>query len=172
MTHCIAKGFEGMDALLAGQQEKQYALSRIKWIAPRLFVLVTIISLLSRTFERRYPALGMVAAFAEAAMVGALADWFAVVALFRHPLGLPIPHTAIIPRNKGRLAENLGAFIASNFLGPATILERIRTFHPAAKLAGWLVQHHSAQTLGDYAARGLLFWLEAVEDQRVQRFVH
>src|SRR4051812_26620732 len=161
-----------MDALLDGQQEKQSALTRIKWIATTLFVLVTLIYLLSRTFERRYPALGIVAAFAEAAMVGALADWFAVVALFRHPLGLPIPHTAIIPQNKGRLAENLGTFIATNFLGTGTILARIRTFDPAARLASWLVKTDSAEALGTYVAKGMAFWLDAVEDQRVQRFLH
>jgi uncharacterized membrane-anchored protein YjiN (DUF445 family) len=105
-------------------------------------------------------------------MVGALADWFAVVALFRHPLGLPIPHTAIIPQNKRRLAENLGAFIASNFLGTQTIVERIRSFDPAGRMASWLAQRDSAHIIGNYAARGLLFWLEAMEDLRVQRFVH
>ena len=161
-----------MDALFEGQHEKQQALNRTKGIATALFVLVTVIYLLARGFERRYPALALVAAFAEAAMVGALADWFAVVALFRHPLGLPIPHTAIIPKNKGRLAENLGAFIASNFLGTDTILERIRAFNPAARLAAWLVNRNGAQMLVDYAARGMLFWLEAIEDLRVQRFVH
>ena len=161
-----------MDVLFDGQDEKQQALSRIKWIATSLFVLVTVVYLLARVFERRYPALAVVAAFAEAAMVGALADWFAVVALFRHPLGLPIPHTAIIPRNKGRLAGNLGAFIASNFLGTDTILARIRAFNPAARLAGWLVKRDCAQIVGDYAAHGMLFWLAAVEDSRVQRFIH
>jgi uncharacterized membrane-anchored protein YjiN (DUF445 family) len=161
-----------MDALFDGQPDKQQALNRTKWVATTLFVLVTVIYLLARGFERRYPALALVAAFTEAAMVGALADWFAVVALFRHPLGLPIPHTAIIPRNKGRLAENLGAFIAGNFLGTETILERIRAFDPALKLAAWLVKRNCAETLGDYAARGTLFWLDAIGDMRVQRFVH
>jgi uncharacterized membrane-anchored protein YjiN (DUF445 family) len=160
-----------MDALFDEQIDKQRALSRMRWIATALFLAVTVIYLLSRTFERRYPALAMVAAFAEAAMVGALADWFAVVALFRHPLGLPIPHTAIIPQNKARLARNLGTFIAGNFLGTATILERIRAFDPAARLTAWLVKRECAQMLSDYAARGMLFWLDAVEDMRVQRFL-
>src|SRR5215203_4880199 len=135
----IVQGHNTMEATFDRQPDKEQALSRTKWIATSLFVLVTVIYLLSRVLERRYPELAMAAAFAEAAMVGALADWFAVVALFRHPMGLPIPHTAIIPRNKGRLAENLGTFIATNFLGTATILARIRTFDPAARLAAWLV---------------------------------
>jgi uncharacterized membrane-anchored protein YjiN (DUF445 family) len=161
-----------MEAILDRQPDKEQALSRTKWIATSLFVLVTVLYLVSRALERQYPALAVVAAFAEAAMVGALADWFAVVALFRHPMGLPIPHTAIIPRNKGRLAENLGTFIATNFLGTATILARIRTFDPAARLALWLVKRESAETLGTYAAKGMVFWLDAVEDLRVQRFLH
>src|SRR6188474_1052143 len=115
-----------MDAFFDGQDEKQQALSRIKWIATSLFVLVTVVYLLARVFERRYPALAVVAAFAEAAMVGALADWFAVVALFRHPLGLPIPHTAIIPRNKGRLGEALASFIRENFLIPSVVARRMQ----------------------------------------------
>ena len=161
-----------MDATLAALPDKLHALNRMKWIATALFMFVTLLYVVARMFERRYPALEIIAAFAEAAMVGALADWFAVVALFRHPLGLPIPHTAIIPQNKRRLADNLGAFIAGNFLGTATIVERIRAFAPATRLANWLAQRESAQLFSDYAARGVLFWLDAIEDARVQRFVH
>ena len=69
----------------------------------------------SAVYVRQYPWLGFVKAFAEAAMVGALADWFAVTALFRRPLGLPIPHTAILPRNQARIGDELGRFIEHNF---------------------------------------------------------
>ncbi len=161
-----------MDTLYDSPLDKQQALTRTKWTATSLFVLVTAVYLLSRAFERRYPGLAVVAAFAEAAMVGALADWFAVVALFRHPMGIPIPHTAIIPANKGRIAQNLGSFITSNFLGTETILSRIRDFDPAARLAQWLVKRDIADMLGTYAAKGMAFWLDAVEDLRVQRFLH
>ncbi|WP_261171027.1 DUF445 family protein, partial [Bordetella pertussis] len=75
-----------------------------------------------------------VRAFCEAATVGALADWFAVVALFRRPLGLPIPHTAIIPANKARIGDNLALFVRDHFLDPATLLEKLRVFDPAARL--------------------------------------
>ena len=161
-----------MHTYIEDQTDKEQALTRTKWIATSLFVLVTVTYIVSRGLERRYPGLAVVAAFAEAAMVGALADWFAVVALFRHPMGIPIPHTAIIPANKGRIAENLGSFITSNFLGTETILARIRTFDPGARLATWLVKRDVAEMLGTYAAKGLAFWLAAVEDQRVQRFLH
>lgn len=77
-------------------------------------------------------------AFCEAAAVGALADWFAVVALFRHPLGLPIPHTAIIPQSKDRIADGLAVFVRDHFLGPETLLARLSVFDPAARMGQWL----------------------------------
>ena len=83
-----------------GDAERAAGLLRMKRMATGLFVLVTVLFLVARTFEDRGGWVEYVRAFAEAAMVGALADWFAVTALFRHPLGLPIPHTAIIPNNK------------------------------------------------------------------------
>src|SRR5882757_10251778 len=109
-------------------QDKALALKKMKWFAASLLVAAAALFLLAKS-QHDAGAWAWVSAFAEAAMVGALADWFAVVALFRHPLGLPIPHTAILPANKARLAQNLGTFIASNFLGTDTILERIRTFN-------------------------------------------
>src|SRR5881227_2338856 len=136
---------------LPAQSAARAELARMKRAATILLAVAFLTALIARATQHLHPALGFLAAFAEAATVGGLADWFAIVALFRHPLGLPIPHTAIIPSNRHRIAENLGAFIASNFLGTGTILERIRTFDPAAKLAAWLVQRDSAQTLADYA---------------------
>ncbi len=148
------------------------ALSRMKSIATALLILVALLFVVCRVLESRYPGLAVVSAFAEAAMVGALADWFAVVALFRHPMGIPIPHTAIIPKNKGRIAENLGAFITNNFLGTETILARIRAFDPGARLGLWLGKPDVAGMVGGYTAKGMAFWLDAVEDTRVQRFLH
>jgi len=161
-----------MEPLLDLETDKGPALSRIKWIATVLLVLVTAVFIVCRLLEARYPGVAVIAAFAEAAMVGALADWFAVVALFRHPMGIPIPHTAIIPKNKARIADNLGSFIASNFLATDTILGRIRAFDPGARLAEWLAKREVAGMLGAYAAKGMVFWLDAVEDRRVQRFLH
>ena len=80
-------------------------------------------------FAGAHPAWGYALAFTEAAMVGGLADWFAVTALFRHPLGLPIPHTAIIPRNKDRIASTMAAFLRENFLTPQVIARRTRGFN-------------------------------------------
>jgi hypothetical protein len=87
---------------------------------------------------RRYPALHWLRAFAEAAMVGGLADWFAVTALFRHPLGLPIPHTAIIPENKDRIAGAMAGFLRANFLTPQVVARRLAGLDVAGALGGFL----------------------------------
>ncbi|HHW4680794.1 MAG TPA: DUF445 domain-containing protein, partial [Xylella taiwanensis] len=88
-----------------------------------------------------------IGAFCEAATVGALADWFAVVALFRHPMGLPIPHTAILPRSKDRLADGLANFVRDHFLAPQSLLEKLHLFNPAARLGQWLSTPEQAHVL-------------------------
>ena len=95
---------------------KQRRLSRIKRVASLLFLLMVALFVVARLGQPAVPALSWLQAFAEAAMVGALADWFAVVALFRHPFGLPIPHTAILPTRKEEIAKTLGEFVVENFL--------------------------------------------------------
>jgi len=95
-------------------------------VATGLLLVMAAIYLGARIGEPAYPALGYLRAFAEAAMVGGLADWFAVTALFRHPLGLPIPHTAIIPRNKDRIGDSLASFLRQNFLTPSVVARRMR----------------------------------------------
>lgn len=152
-------------------QDQQQALSRIKWISTLLLVAVAILYLIARWREHQHAGWPVVVAFSEAAVVGALADWFAVVALFRHPMGIPLPHTAIIPRSKQRIADKLAAFIIMNFLGTEAILLRIRSFNPAAKLAAWLSKPESAEVLGSYGIRAISYGLRAVEDQRIHRFI-
>jgi uncharacterized membrane-anchored protein YjiN (DUF445 family) len=117
-----------------------------------------------------HPAWGYVAAFSEAAMVGAIADWFAVVALFRHPLGLPIPHTAIIPSNKNRIGENLASFIVANFLSNAQVLDKLKRFDPAARLAGWLASPAHAEAAARHLGAVLRYALAALDDERVRQF--
>ena len=89
---------------------------RMRIVATGMLVAMALLFVLARATVHLHPAIGFVQAFAEAAMVGGLADWFAVTALFRHPLGLPIPHTAIIPRNKERIADNLAVFVEEKAL--------------------------------------------------------
>ena len=116
-----------------------------------------------------------VSAFCEAATVGALADWFAVVALFRHPLGLPIPHTAIIPRNKARIADSLAAFVRDHFLEPQNLLARLEVFDPAARLGQWLAQPQQSRKLARMARGWALQALDLLDERAVresiQRFV-
>jgi len=119
-----------------------------------------------------YPALKVVAAFCEAAMIGALADWFAVVALFRHPLGLPLPHTAILPRNKRRIAAGISEFIQNNFLSAQAIVAKIGEIGPAEKLRQWLLNRENTQTVATYVTRLLSFALTAFDDARVRAFLH
>jgi uncharacterized membrane-anchored protein YjiN (DUF445 family) len=139
---------------------------RINWWATGLLLAAAVGYVVSEKYQLYYAA-----AFTEAAMVGALADWFAVVALFRRPLNLPIPHTAIIPRNKERIARGLSEFIQHNFLSAAALVQRIAEFRPAHTLCRWLLQPANADTVATYASRFLAYALGAVDDARVQRFL-
>ncbi|WP_156515889.1 DUF445 domain-containing protein [Achromobacter ruhlandii] len=109
-----------------------------------------------------------VRAFCEAATVGALADWFALVALFRRPMGLPIPHTAIIPSNKDRIGDNLAVFVRDHFLDPDTLMEKLRGFDPAARLSRWLARPKQAHALSDGARRVALQTLDLLDDSAVR----
>ena len=144
--------------------EKVAALARMKLIATVLFVAVTVLFVVARL--EGWP---WVAAFAEAAMIGALADWFAVVALFRRPLGLPIPHTAILPRNKARLADNLAIFIRDRFLDTQSLVARLRAAQPADRIAAWLQDEKNARLLADRLAVLLAESLDFMDDKRVRK---
>lgn len=108
---------------------------------------------------------------AEAAVVGGLADWFAVTALFRHPLGLPIPHTAIIPRSKDRIGEGLGDFVERNFLAPDIIAARLRALAPGRRFAGWLAQPENALRAADQLTETLPYIVRSLGDPSIQDFV-
>jgi len=110
----------------------------MKVVATGLLVVMAAVFLVSRALQPQFAWLAYVKAFAEAAMVGGLADWFAVTALFRHPLGLPIPHTAIIPRNKDRIGEALATFLRENFLIPAVVARRMQRLDVAAAAGRFL----------------------------------
>ncbi len=107
--------------------------------ATGLLVAMAALFLIARLLVHTNPAWSWLLAFSEAAMVGGLADWFAVTALFRHPLGLPIPHTAIVPENKDRIAESMAGFIRDNFLTPAVVARRMSTMNMAAAMGDFLV---------------------------------
>ncbi len=113
-----------------------------------------------------------VGAFCEAAAVGALADWFAVVALFRRPLGLPIPHTAIIPRGKARIADSLAGFVRDQFLEPTVLLAKLQVFDPAARLGSWLADPARTRMLADMARGWALQALDFFDEAAVRRQLH
>lgn len=113
---------------------KAQALARMKMLALAVLVLVVALWVLAHIMGRT-GAWGWVAAFAEAATVGALADWFAVTALFRHPLGVPIPHTAIVPRNRDRIAKAVSVFVRDKFLHHDVLQQQVKKYNPAQKLA-------------------------------------
>ncbi|MBE7220142.1 MAG: DUF445 family protein, partial [Caulobacteraceae bacterium] len=115
--------------------------------ATGLLLLMAALFVGASLLQPRVPALAWVRAFAEAALVGACADWFAVTALFRRPLGLPIPHTAIIPRAKDRIGEALGRFIVENFLSPRSLDARLRSAELAAWGGRWLRRPDRAQAV-------------------------
>ena len=110
----------------------------MRLFATGMLVAMAGLFVVARQFGGTHPAWGYVLAFAEAGMVGGMADWFAVTALFRHPLGIPIPHTAIIPENKDRIADTMAAFLQENFLTPQVVARRLHVTNIAAAAGGWL----------------------------------
>jgi uncharacterized membrane-anchored protein YjiN (DUF445 family) len=140
----------------------------MKVVATGLLVVMAGVFLVTRALEPQYPWLAYVKAFAEAAMVGGLADWFAVTALFRHPLGLPIPHTAIIPRNKDRIGEALATFLKENFLVPAVVARRMRNIDVAAATGRFLQTPASEGTrIRAGASRLIADIFESLDDERL-----
>lgn len=151
---------------------KLRAYARMKRLATALLAAMAGIDVVSRIFEPRYPVLGFVRASAEAAMVGGIADWFAVTALFRHPLHLPLPHTAIIPRNKDRIGENLAKFVETNFLAPEIIASKLERVDFAIQAANWLAVPERGRQIAQWTLDFLPSLLAAIDDDDVRRFIH
>lgn len=144
-------------------------LARMKRLATGLFVLAAVVFLGCVLLGEEAGAwVGYVRATAEASMVGALADWFAVTALFRHPLRLPIPHTAIIPRKKDQIGESLGAFVQENFLTRAVVAEKLATIDVPGRLGAFLSAPGRAERLGGDAATALTGLTQLLKDDDVQ----
>ena len=147
--------------------ERRTALRKMKFFATGLLVLATVAFLVFRSLEDTHGWAGYVRAFAEAAMVGALADWFAVTALFRHPLGLPIPHTAIIPNRKDQIGRSLGEFVQTNFLTREVLNERLSGAHVGKRLGDWLADDENAVKAGEATSDALRGSLEILDDRDV-----
>ena len=150
---------------------RQAALDTMKRRATLLLAGATVLFIVTRAFESRYPWIGIVRATMEAAMVGGLADWFAVTALFRHPLGIPIPHTAIVPSRKDRVGRTLGAFVQRNFLTREVIEFRLRSLQVGKRLAEWLADPVNARTISRTTASALSSAAQMLRDDDVQEVI-
>ena len=149
----------------------RYAAIGLGSLATGLLLLMLLVYLLARLYEPVHPAIGFLRAFAEASVVGALADWFAVVALFRRPLGLPLRHTAIIPRNKDRIGAALGRFVEQNFLSPELVANRLEGLKLGDRLTRWLAQPEHAARVARQVADCLPPLLRALDNDTVRHFL-
>ncbi|QAY79751.1 DUF445 domain-containing protein [Sphingosinicella sp. BN140058] len=139
----------------------------MRFVATTMLIAMAALFLVAGRYDDLHPAWGFVRAFAEAAMVGGLADWFAVTALFRHPLGLPIPHTAIIPRNKDRIGETLASFLRDNFLIPSVVARRMRAVDIAGAIGRFLANPPPEGRLREGASRLFAGLLESLDEERL-----
>ena len=156
-----------MKLSLAAFNPAQGGARGMRIIATGMLVLMAAVFLFASRYQDVHPAWGFVRAFAEAAMVGGLADWFAVTALFRHPLGLPIPHTAIIPRNKDRIGNTLALFLKDNFLTPSVVARRMRGIDVAGAIGRFLLSPPGEGRLREGASRLVADILEALDEERL-----
>jgi uncharacterized membrane-anchored protein YjiN (DUF445 family) len=150
---------------------RQAQLDAMRRRATGLLALAAAVFVAARTFEGRYPWLGFLRATAEASLVGGLADWFAVTALFRHPLGIPIPHTAIVATRKERIGRVLGTFVQSHFLTREVIAAKLRVVRPAERAARWLSEIENSRRIAHQVASGIARTLDALPDEEMRTLV-
>jgi uncharacterized membrane-anchored protein YjiN (DUF445 family) len=146
-------------------------LRRMRMFATALLALMTAIFIATFLVKLEWTWLAYLRAFAEAGMIGACADWFAVVALFRHPLGIPIPHTAIVPQNKQRIGGAIGRFISNNFLSPKVLTAKIREIDPVGWGAHWLLDTDNASRIAQRVATSLPQILRALPRDELNAFL-
>lgn len=146
-------------------------LRRVKWLATSVLAATLALFVAAKALLHVHPVLGFVAAFAEAATIGGLADWYAVVALFRRPLGLPIPHTAIIQSNQHRIADKLGEFIEQHFLEAAPVEAKLRQIDFGGFIADWLRDRKRSTDLARFVLRLLPEAFAATETSGLMTFI-
>ncbi len=164
----FAESLAGADS--AADAERLRGLRRMKVVALSFLFGATVIFLMC-TWAQSHgaaPWVGYVRAAAEAGMVGGVADWFAVTALFKHPLGIPIPHTAIIKKKKDQLGEGLGAFVRENFMSPEVVETKLRDAQVAGRLGKWLSEPAHAERVAGEASTVLRVLVEMLRDEDVQ----
>src|SRR5256884_4699962 len=151
--------------------ERQAGLDAMKRRATGLLAVALLIFIVALVFEPQYPWLGYIRATAEASLVGGLADWFAVTALFKHPLGIPIPHTAIVATRKERIGQILGNFVQNHFLSRDVISVNLRRVHPAERGAQWLADREHARQISRQFASGLAKTLDSLPPNELQDLI-
>jgi uncharacterized membrane-anchored protein YjiN (DUF445 family) len=147
------------------------SLRRARRLAGALLAAMAAVLALARAGQAAYPALSYLVAFAEAALAGGIADWFAVTALFRQPFGLPLPHTAIIPKNKERIGQNIGDFLQYNFMTHDVLREELQQVDFAGAIAAWLTEQYNRRTIATHLASALPAFLRTVEDEELVSFL-
>src|SRR5919197_4622172 len=148
--------------------EREARLKAMKRRATGLLAVSLVIFIAASWFEALYPWLGYVRATAEASLVGGLADWFAVTARFRHPLGLPIPHTAIVATRKERIGRILGTFVQNHFLSREVVATNLRAVRPAERAARWLADPEHSRRVARQVASSVAKTLDTLPDADVR----
>ena len=152
---------------ITNPEERQRNLDRMKRRATGLLVLMGGIFVATSLLEPQHAWIGYVRATAEASLVGGIADWFAITALFRHPLNIPIPHTAIIPARKDRIGRSLGNFVQNNFLSPEVLTAKLRAAQISRRAAEWLSDPERARTAAQHLASILRSAGSVIRDEDV-----
>lgn len=153
------------------QKQREADLTRMKRLATGLFMGVTAVFVATLLYPGNSPAIPYIRATAEAAMIGALADWFAVTALFRYPLGIKIPHTAIIPRRKTQIGVTLGRFFQSNFLNGEVISRKLAGLHLSSRIASWLTFPENSGQVAQIITSGAPVLIRVIEDDTIKGFI-
>ncbi|MEM7060529.1 MAG: DUF445 family protein [Pseudomonadota bacterium] len=159
-----------MQELEPFEEERLLRLRRIKVLATLVLVACFGVMVVAKLFEAGFPELAIIVAFAEAATIGGIADWYAVVALFRHPAGIPLPHTAIIPANQGRIANNLGRFFQKNFLARDQVERKLREINFAREMARWLADPDRSRNLAGFVSQLIPQILNTIDEDAMVRF--
>jgi len=157
-------------AALSLTDERRAQLRQMRLFATGLLVLMLVLFIAASMLRSMWPGFAYVRAFTEAAMVGACADWFAVVSLFRHPFGIPLPHTAVIGKHKVRIAENFGAFVSGNFIMPAEVAAKLESIDAAGWAARWIREPGNARQVATRLQHLFPSLLELVGDRPVREY--
>lgn len=158
---------QAADGAPEDEAERVRRLAGMKRGATGLLIACAVVLVVAALLEPRWPWLAFVRAASEAAVIGGLADWFAVTALFRHPLGIKIPHTAIIPMRKDRIGRSLGRFVQHNFLAPELIAERVAATRPGERAARWLAEPEHTRRIARHVSSGLAAAADVLGDEEM-----